>query len=209
MNRKKFINLLSEEINNRLSSDSIITVVDFQNFFVIKGETVSSDVINLKDCFNKICENNKEYKNINFNTIDLIEYGVKPSLDKVVEIEIDPEKVCVPLDNNILLSEFQYNRSKNLGRLIYYYCKMIFDLCRSNFKMSRINFWFEFNQSENTYSLVSIKTDSYYNDNKLLSIILDNFDFNLVEFDSKISEISNLDSYNWSSEKDNLMLDVF
>jgi hypothetical protein len=209
MNRKKFINLLSEEINNRLSSDSIITVVDFQNFFVIKGETVSSDVINLKDCFNKICENNKEYKNINFNTIDLIEYGVKPSLDKVVEIEIDPEKVYVPLDNNILLSEFQYNRSKNLGRLIYYYCKMIFDLCRSNFKMSRINFWFEFNQSENTYSLVSIKTDSYYNDNKLLSIILDNFDFNLVEFDSKISEISNLDSYNWSSEKDNLMLDVF
>jgi hypothetical protein len=209
MNRKKFINLLSEEINNRLSSDSIITVVDFQNFFVIKGETVSSDVINLKDCFNKICENNKEYKNINFNTIDLIEYGVKPSLDKVVEIEIDPEKVYVPLDNNILLSEFQYNRSKNLGRLIYYYCKMIFDLCRSNFKISRINFWFEYNQSENTYSLVSIKTDSYYNDNKLLSIILDNFDFNLVEFDSKISEISNLDSYNWSSEKDNLMLDVF
>jgi hypothetical protein len=38
MNRKKFINLLSEEINNRLSSDSIITVVDFQNFFVIKGD---------------------------------------------------------------------------------------------------------------------------------------------------------------------------
>jgi len=207
MDRKKFINLLSEEIVNTLSSDSIITVVDLQNFFVVKGKTSSEKVINVKDVYTKFCETHIEYKNINFNTIDLIEYSSKPYQDKVVEISINPEET-IKIDNDILISDFQYSRSKDLGKSIYYYCKMIFDICQSYFRMSRIKFWFEYTSEENSYKLVSIKTDSYYNDSKLTSIILDNFDFDLTNFYERLSIIDNLDAYNWSLEKENLMLEV-
>ena len=59
-----------------------------------------------------------------------------------------------------------------------------------------------------SYKLISIKTDSYYNDNKLISIILDNFDFDLTNFYERLSIMENLDTYNWSLEKENLMLEV-
>jgi hypothetical protein len=207
MDRKKFINLLSEEIVNTLSSDSIITVVDLQNFFVVKGKTSSEKVINVKDVYSSLCVKYNEYKNINFNTIDLIEYSKKPYQDKVAEIEINSEDT-IKLDNDILISDFQYSHSKNLGKSIYYYCKMIFDICQSYFRMSKIKFWFEYNSEENSYTLVSIKTDSYYNDNKLMSIILDNFDFDLTNFYERLSLIDNLDTYTWSLERENLMLEV-
>jgi hypothetical protein len=207
MDRKKFINLLSEEIVNTLSSDSIITVVDLQNFFVVKGKTSSEKVINVKDVYSKLCSKYNEYKNINFNIIDLIEYSSKPYQDKVVEISINPEDIF-KIDNDILISDFQYSRSRDLGKSIYYYCKMIFDICQSYFRMSRIKFWFEHSSENNSYKLISIRTDSYYNDNKLISIILDNFDFDLTNFYERLSIIENLDTYNWSLEKENLMLEV-
>lgn len=207
MDRKKFINLLSEEIVNTLSSDSIITVVDLQNFFVVKGKTSSEKVINVKDVYSKLCSKYNEYKNINFNIIDLIEYSSKPYQDKVVEISINPEDIF-KIDNDILISDFQYSRSKDLGKSIYYYCKMIFDICQSYFRMSRIKFWFEHSSENNSYKLISIRTDSYYNDNKLISIILDNFDFDLTNFYERLSIMENLDTYNWSLEKENLMLEV-
>ena len=207
MDRKKFINLLSEEIVNTLSSDSIITVVDLQNFFVVKGKTSSEKVINVKDVYSKLCSKYNEYKNINFNIIDLIEYSSKPYQDKVVEISINPEDIF-KIDNDILISDFQYSRSRDLGKSIYYYCKMIFDICQSYFRMSRIKFWFEHSSENNSYKLISIKTDSYYNDNKLISIILDNFDFDLTNFYERLSIMENLDTYNWSLEKENLMLEV-
>ena len=207
MDRKKFINLLSEEIVNTLSLDSIITVVDLQNFFVVKGKTSSEKVINVKDVYSKLCSKYNEYKNINFNIIDLIEYSSKPYQDKVVEISINPEDIF-KIDNDILISDFQYSRSRDLGKSIYYYCKMIFDICQSYFRMSRIKFWFEHSSENNSYKLISIKTDSYYNDNKLISIILDNFDFDLTNFYERLSIMENLDTYNWSLEKENLMLEV-
>lgn len=207
MDRKKFINLLSEEIVNTLSSDSIITVVDLQNFFVVKGKTSSEKVINVKDVYSKLCSKYNEYKNINFNIIDLIEYSSKPYQDKVVEISINPEDIF-KIDNDILISDFQYSRSRDLGKSIYYYCRMIFDICQSYFRMSRIKFWFEHSSENNSYKLISIKTDSYYNDNKLISIILDNFDFDLTNFYERLSIMENLDTYNWSLEKENLMLEV-
>ena len=207
MDRKKFINLLSEEIVNTLSSDSIITVVDLQNFFVVKGKTSSEKVINVKDVYSKLCSKYNEYKNINFNIIDLIEYSSKPYQDKVVEISINPEDIF-KIDNDILISDFQYSRSRDLGKSIYYYCKMIFDICQSYFRMSRIKFWFEHSSENNSYKLISIRTDSYYNDNKLISIILDNFDFDLTNFYERLSIMENLDTYNWSLEKENLMLEV-
>ena len=207
MDRKKFINLLSEEIVNTLSLDSIITVVDLQNFFVVKGKTSSEKVINVKDVYSKLCSKYNEYKNINFNIIDLIEYSSKPYQDKVVEISINPEDIF-KIDNDILISDFQYSHSRDLGKSIYYYCKMIFDICQSYFRMSRIKFWFEHSSENNSYKLISIKTDSYYNDNKLISIILDNFDFDLTNFYERLSIMENLDTYNWSLEKENLMLEV-
>jgi hypothetical protein len=122
--------------------------------------------------------------------------------------DISANNEDIKLDNDILISDFQYSHSKNLGKSIYYYCKMIFDICQTYFRMSKIKFWFEYNSEENSYTLVSIKTDSYYNDNKLMSIILDNFDFDLTNFYERISLIDNLDTYTWTLEKENLMLEV-
>ena len=115
MDRKKFINLLSEEIVNTLSSDSIITGVDLQNFFVVKGKTSSEKVINVKDVYSSLCVKYNEYKNINFNTIDLIEYSKKPYQDKVAEIEINSEDT-IKLDNDILKLELIHNNATSLKK---------------------------------------------------------------------------------------------
>ena len=73
------VNLLADFILKQINpiEKSIISVTDFNNFYVVKGKTTSKEIINLSEILSIFKE---EYSddipnNKNINTIDLIEYG--------------------------------------------------------------------------------------------------------------------------------------
>jgi hypothetical protein len=79
LNEKYFyLTLLGDFIISKISNDENfqLTLVDFNNFIVLKGKTTSTSILNLSDIvsdFKKIYSKNLP-KDLNLNTIDLIEY---------------------------------------------------------------------------------------------------------------------------------------
>ena len=78
----KFAELILNKINDGKNLLTHIEVTDFMNFFVIKGETESKEVIDINQIKQSFFD---EYKDVfqrysvkNFNIIDLIKYNVLP-----------------------------------------------------------------------------------------------------------------------------------
>jgi len=73
---KKLTELILKKITNQYKT--IIRIVDFDNFIVIKGLTTSNELLNIEEI---ISELKSEYPHFfvdrkRVNTIDIIEYGV-------------------------------------------------------------------------------------------------------------------------------------
>jgi len=78
-----YLNLFSDYIMKSFpeKSNSIIKILDLNNFIIVKGKTDSNDVLDFHT-ITKHFETNFSHlieSKIPLNTIDVIEYGVKPN----------------------------------------------------------------------------------------------------------------------------------
>lgn len=213
------VNLLSDFILNKIpkEEESIIQVIDFNNFYVIKGKTtynVPLDIVKIKNEFIEI--NGSLLKNTNLShTIDLIEYTAK--LDKLDSLsvifhnntdncsyhpkqcesyEIDPTNsydynfmIKTISDDNALsfCSEFPHGFSLHQGRLLYYYGKYIFYSIPSSYPVSSLIFNMSTNKINDGEQLFSVINGNTI-DTILTSAILDVFDFDMTWLETEIKK---------------------
>lgn len=224
---KSFIvNLLSDFILKEIPYDeqSIIKIVDCENFFVIKGKTTFGESLNLSkiiDDFNsKYLEllNNNSIKNV----INLIEYNSKLeekeslkfsffnsdnclySSDQINSFVLDDEYSYdeqlkkIDEDHNLIsISEFPHGFSLGQGRLLYYYGKHITYNIPPHNPFTKITIELS-NNKDNEDLLLNVYDESTQEyDERLKSSILDAFDFDYLSLKEEVKKID------WSLELTN------
>jgi hypothetical protein len=227
------VNLLSDYILSQIpkEEESIIQVVDCNNFYVIKGKTTHNeplDIVKIKDEFISKYEELLGERKLS-HTIDLIEYDSK--INKVdhlsftlhnnnkncsyhykqIESFIDDDTNSYDFDLHIktidedksliFCSEFPHGYSLNQGRLLYYYGKHIFYNIPKSYPVSSLIFELTTKKNEDDEQVLSVITPSFENDNILESAILDVFDFNMNWLETEIKKVD------WSTEITNPLED--
>jgi len=86
-----------------------------------------------------------------------------------------------------ITSEFPYGHSFNMGRNFYYYSEYICNHLFTMLMCDEINFKCSINKDLNDDYNIDIISNSIYKKEKIKSLILDVFDFNLGKFKNKIS----------------------
>lgn len=228
--RAYIVNLLTDFILSKIShnENSIISVTDVTNFYVINGKTTSKDILDLS----KICTEFSEKFGIEkpiSRTIDLIEYN--SNLEDVTNLTFTlhnsencsyhPLQVEKFKSNNqsyeycntpievtdtqlVVTSEFPHGYSLNQGRLLYLYGKHIFYSIPSNYPVTTLTFNLSTeknNNGENNISVFNHSTSK--NDETLKSAILDSFDFDFSIISTEIKKVD------WSVELINPLDDYF
>ena len=74
MNRTEICNNLCKTLVNQFTGETSIQVIDCYNFFVIKGYSTLTEIVDLTDVISEFEKINELPK---INTIDLIVYGTK------------------------------------------------------------------------------------------------------------------------------------
>ena len=181
MNRKTFCNKFSKFLTDLYSENGKFTtqtsVSDTLNFYVIKIDTENkSDVDSSKlvELFwNSDKESFGETEYSKYNTINLIKTNQKDIMKTVkytITLDTSINNHVESTDTGVVTSDFLIGVSDEKYKSLYEKLKTITQLVSPFFKTSKIEYSIE------NYELVSIETDSYYPSEKLLSIILDNFD---------------------------------
>ena len=182
--RQKFVNDLSNFLCKKISGesnlDTIISVVDFDNVIFIKGITSNSETHNTNTLINGF-ENNdypKSYMD-NLKTIDIINYGIDKEKFNYESITIS-NQIKLNTHNPMTISSNYPNGYNDKSLIIY----NLIDSLKPYFKYE--NFTVSVNIDSDIMEFNSIETDSYYSDDKILSIIKDNLDGdNLMSLDIK------------------------
>ena len=214
---KKFlVNLLSDFIMGKIPSEenSVIKIVDCENFYVIKGKTTSKEVLFIPNIISEFNEKYKEYvdgRNLT-HTIDLIEYGAE--FKGVTELthtfhnhtpncsyhykEVEDFENLVEKDDLIFVSEFPYGYSLTQGRDLYYYCKHIFYSIPSNYLHTSFTFTISKDKDDDGDQKIVVHDEFFkHDDERLKSAILDMFDFDFNKLSDKMKKVD------WSIELTN------
>jgi hypothetical protein len=186
MNRKTFCNNFSKFLTNLYSENgkylTNASVVDVLNFHILKVDTENENKIDQLKLIELFWESDKqsfgdsEYSK--YNVINLIKTNQQDIMKKIkytINLDSNNPNQIESLDSGAVSSDFFVGVSNNKYSKFYEKLKLITNLVSPYFKLTQIEFEVE------DFELVSIKTDSYYPSNKLLSIILDNFDLNSDE----------------------------
>lgn len=227
------VNLFADFILNKipLPNESIIQVVDCDNFLIIKGLTTYNSILNLGEIRDEFLSKYSEYLDDRkvFPTLDLIKYDIKLSpknslthtyyntrncsyhqkqIDRFIS---DPEKsynfnqvVREITDNSELTfsSEFPYGYSLGQGRLFYYYGKNIFYKIPSTYYVNSRTFTITNEKDDlGDVKLVVMDEQCESEDSVLKSAILDVFDFDMVKFAEEVKKMD------WSLEMTNPLED--
>ena len=193
-NKKQLLNLFADFILGKISPTKIskIEIADFENFIVVKGNTSSSEILDLSKIRDEFSETYKDYL-VDFrlsNTIDLINYGSelkeKSSSTFTFYNSSNPSyEVCLrdtDIDEGsslIVKSEFPHGYSLNAGRDLYLYAKHIAYNVQFCYIWDKLRIKIYKNNQENLEILINCEEKP---DEKLKSVILDYFDFNYEEF---------------------------
>ena len=183
-----YVNFLLDFIPS--NSNSVLEVCDCNNFMVVKGQTSHSELINLNHVNLKFEE---KYPNIKSkNTIDLIEYDVKMDTKKKYEfIFHNTPNLSQPYDDNnsmFTLSDFPWGYSWSQGKLLYFYFKHITYKIPNTYPFN----WIKYSVSVDENNNIDFEIEDNYinNQNNILkSSILDNFDFNLQNFENETKKM--------------------
>ena len=170
-------NLLSEYIYTTWCK------VCHENFTIIKGETTSPDVLNMKDIVSDYSEKYPQYQIKNI--IDLIDYKESITDDEELIIQFSKQETK-PFSQYFVTSEFPFGWS-NKDKSIYFYFKEIFKRIPQDYPHD----WMKFTIKKENYSIDFTIEDNYFSDNdgRLKSTMLDCFDFNLISYHEKIKKI--------------------
>jgi hypothetical protein len=195
-NSKRFIiNLFSDFILSKInrSEKSIIQVSDCNNFVVVIGKSTSKDILDLlaikDEFFGKFKDILDEVGIDHMNIIDLISYGSKVDpiqsgwikVNKNLYIE-DQE----PLSNMFITSEFPYGHSLECGRSMLYYSNYIFNHMYNLLGINDLKFYFTTEIDTEEDFKIDIVSNSKINKEKIKSLVLDVFNFDLKDFNESL-----------------------
>jgi len=173
-----FADYVCEIISENNTHKTKLSVVDVENFMIVKGFTKSENVINFSELSSNFIELNKnKYPNLEkFNTIDVLSYDCddKEFEDEIIQYSTKPKENINDELSIVVSSKFPYGYSENYLRATYNHLKEISCKCQPYFKFSWVELTCKLIKTD--FEITSIKSDSYYPSNKLLSILKDNYD---------------------------------
>lgn len=202
-NSKRFIvNLFSDFILSKIdkNENSVIQVSDCNNFVVITGKSTSKEILDLQlikeEFFNEYKDYLEDVGIDHMNIIDIINYGTDVDHLNCGWVDVNKNLYSESFEsptNMITTSEFPYGHSLNCGRSMFYYSNYIFNHMYSLLGSDNIKFYFtnEINSDED-YN-IDLVVNSKINTEKIKSLILDVFDFNLDTFSKKIENYNLID----------------
>lgn len=179
-------NYICEKVNSGDNNLTVISVVDFDRLFVIKGKTTNKkekDMSEIIDGF--ITDNSSSYTDldpINIKTINLIEYETNRDYFNVESINLKSDVESNGHLTQMVHSNFPHGYNENSIKLF----NLMNDV-KPYFKYDNFNCSVSLNENKITFT--NITTDSYYNDDKILSILKDNFD------SEEINDLSTKDKF--------------
>ena len=202
-NSKRFIiNLFSDFILSKInrSEKSIIQVSDCNNFVVIAGKSTSKEILDLQSIKGEFFIKFKSYLDDvgidHMNIIDIITYGatLEPLECGWVNVSKDVYyDVPEPVTNIITTSEFPYGHSLSCGRSMVYYSNYIFNHMYSLLGVKDLKFYFTTEVDSDEDFKIEILSKTKISPNKIKSLVLDVFDFNLNEFNNKLTNYNLID----------------
>lgn len=180
--RQNLVNDFADYLCNLISENNThktkLSVVDVENFMVIKGYTKSSEVIDFNKVTIEFIELVKDkYTDLKYiSTIDVISYSCeeKDFEDVVISYSTKEESQINSELSISVSSKFPYGYSDNYLKYAYNHLKEISCKSQPYFKFSWVELTCKLTNTD--FGITSIKSDSYYNSEKLLSILKDNYD---------------------------------
>jgi len=180
--RQNLVNDFADYLCNLISENNThktrLSVVDVENFMVIKGYTKSSEVIDFNKVTIEFIELVKDkYPDLKYiSTIDVISYSCeeKDFEDEIISYSTKEESQINSKLSISVSSKFPYGYSDNYLKQTYNHLKEISCKSQPYFKFSWVELTCKLTNTD--FEITSIKSDSYYNSKKLLSILKDNYD---------------------------------
>lgn len=229
--RLSIVNLFADFILSKIpqENESIIQVIDCKNFFVLKGQTSTKDILDMSKISDEFTSKFSKYLgDVKLShTIDLIEYDC--NLKKVSELKhtYHYSQNCsyhsnqinsfnekessydynyfvreVLDDELVLVSEFPHGYSLDQGRLLYYYGKHIVYGIPYNFVYSSLTLSLSTNKDEDGDQIFSIYNNTTNEEEpQLSSVVLDVYDFDMSWLRSEMKKVD------WSFELTNPLED--
>jgi len=185
------VNLFADYILSKIDKKekTIIEVTDCGPFFLVNGVTTSKTILDLteiQDEFSKWFDDHLAiYENKTFNIVDVIKYDQEISEKKFIKLQVHKD-VYVESNNDenfvSVRSEFPFGYSLDCGRSIYYYYHYILNQISSTVGIKEITM--RLKNLDEEYDL-EIGCKSIYETQVIKNLILDVFDFDLVEFNKR------------------------
>lgn len=173
-----FADYVCEIISENNTHKTKLSVVDVENFMIVKGFTTSDNVVSFSKITPEFIKLQKEkYPNLeNFNTIDVMSYSCedKSFEDEIVQYSNRNQEITNNELSISVSSKFPYGYSENYLKQTYNHLKEISCKCQPYFKFNWIELSCKLTITD--FEITSINSDSYYPSEKLLSILKDNYD---------------------------------
>ena len=215
--RRYFVNLFADYILSKFekSENTIIQVTDCETFVVVNGQTTSSKVLDLNEIkyefagwFDDVLSS-IGMKDINL--IDIIKY--EQDIPDFSKGWIDVNKSLYvetyePISEINVSSEFPYGHSLGCGRGMYYYSHYIFNHMYSLLGVDQLYFRYSNKLDENEDYKIKVVSNSSISKTSIENLVLDVFDMDLTEFNSRLSKYQFFDDItDPNSEKPYLVQD--
>lgn len=197
--KRGITNLFADFILSKIdtSHKSIIQVTDCGPFMVVNGLTTSEDLLDIlkikEEFIEKFSETLKSLEITNINIIDVIKYSQEINMNNkgwIMVNKIPFKEEPEPINELSISSEFPYGYSLDCGRLMSYYTHYIFNHMFNLLDVDEASLYFTTEQDTHEDLKIKIISNSKINKNSIKSLILDVFDFDLINFKSR------LDTYN-------------
>ena len=180
--RQNLVNDFADYLCNLISENNThktkLSVVDVENFMIIKGYTKSSEVIDFNKVTVEFVESVKDkYPDLKYiSTIDVLTYSCeeKDFNDEIISYSTKKESQINSELSISVSSKFPYGYSENYLRHTYNHLKEISCKTQPYFKFSWVELTCKLTKTD--FEITSIKSDSYYTSEKLLSVLKDNYD---------------------------------
>lgn len=211
------VNLFADFVLTKIkkTESTVIKIVDCGQFYVVKGQTSSKEVLNLSDLTLEFKTEFKEFVKESrlIHTIDLIQYDYKFIKDLEIgftyhdsencsytqkqidkwnnsEYSVDSFLNSISDEEMIITSEFPHGFSFDRGRLLYYYGKKIIYSIPPNYPFKTLTL--ELSNIKNFHDVINFqvfdeKSESY--DEFLESSIRDVFSFDMSELKNEMEKV--------------------
>ena len=208
--RRYFVNLFADFILSKFekSENTIIQVTDFENFVVVNGQTVSTNVLDMSELKSEFIKSNKDlFKSLDkgdLNIIDIIKYDQEILSFKKGWIRVNKSLYVEqndPISEINISSEFPYGHSLGCARGMYYYSHYIFNHMYSLLGVDNLYFHYSNHLNHDEDYKIKVVSESNYSKDQIINLVLDVFDMDLTEFNQKLS------NYNFTEDITNQSLD--